>query len=718
MKRNGMLVALASETQAFCRVVTPDDPRWRDLGHKFCVRVREYTRTEPQQVTPDELVEEDTSRYNLVLFGSILNNPAMLKVYARGRCFTDASYPGREGAEIRTLLNPLGTGRDVVLIGGSDYASVHEAAIGLNRTFTDVSSEVDGVLCLHRLNFCVSPDHHVPGPVAGEVQRALDIVEGDSAASIAAATTFALNHYRSDDPAWADAFVRALRPALAAGGQALNVGRLALAWGLVHAFPGYDPGFRADVDGFLTRAGQAAGARLRACDEDTRLTDAADDWLSLIRVADHIESAIGERPWPEEESVAWRTLMRPDPGVCADGLRDWRAIDIWLGAALRAERYDLLDTDVLRSLTVEAAAERDNLGASVGDATGSEHVANVLRKIAAYEDDGEPLWLRRWMQDAAPSGATASTAGWFTGAYAPDRAPAPARDIPRVNVLPAASAREGARLVAMRRDFDAGGEYVAFRGERLALCRLTWHGHTWFSRESHVASSASATTSYDIVQADMDGLAYVSAADPQEGWSRQIVWRHGAFLAICDGAPATEGVHDLPVAQGVVREGSAAAGGEILRSGMSAIGVTQLSTPGGSAGMDGRTVSIIALGGSHAAASDGGPRSFAIGSATCHLGDAGADGARVRAACTVLDDDAVWSVDFEGVEVDGRALLASSSPVRLHLRPSRESGRVQVHSPCRLAWNDGADGIDLDAGEYDVQFHDFDWAGLARLSLA
>ena len=139
-------IPLASGSEAFVRVVTPDMPRWRDLGHKFCVRVREYTRVEPAQLTPDELSDEDFAGYHLVLFGSILDNPAVLKLYARGRCFTDASYPGRDGAEIRTLVNPLGTGRDILHIGGSDISSVHEAAIGLNRTFLDVTTEVDGVL--------------------------------------------------------------------------------------------------------------------------------------------------------------------------------------------------------------------------------------------------------------------------------------------------------------------------------------------------------------------------------------------------------------------------------------------------------------------------------------------------------------------------------------------------------------------------------------------
>jgi hypothetical protein len=390
------LVRLASETQAFCRVVTPDDARWRDLGHKFCVRVREYTRTEPTQVTPEELTEEDYARYNLVLFGSILNNPGILRVYARGRCFTDASYPGRDGAEIRALLNPLGAGRDVVIIGGSDYPAVHEAAIGLNRTFTDVTTEVDGVLCLHRLNFCVAPDHPAAGPAPGEVQRALDIAAGDPTASIAAAATFALNHYRSDDPAWADAVTRALLPVIAADELPRTVGRLALSWGLVHTFAGYAAGFHADVDDLLIRAAQASAVRLRGKAEPA-LADVVDDCMSVIRVADHLESVRGERPWPEEEARAWAQVLRGDPGIGADGLRHWRSVDIWLGAALRAERYDLLDGGILSQLTLDAVAERDNLGAPVGDPAAGD-------TAAARHDGRRPNRRRQTRGDAARPG--------------------------------------------------------------------------------------------------------------------------------------------------------------------------------------------------------------------------------------------------------------------------------------------------------------------------
>ncbi|MAF11402.1 hypothetical protein CMK11_13210, partial [Candidatus Poribacteria bacterium] len=428
-------IALASGSEAFCRVVTPAAPRWRDLGHKFCVRVREYTRVEPAQLTPDELTDDDLARYNLVLFGSILDNPAVLKLYARGRCFTDASYPGREGAEIRTLLNPLGAGRDTLHIGGSDMSAVHEAAIGLNRSFQDVTTEVDGVLFIRRLNFAVAPEHHVATPDPAAVQRALDLARGDADALVAQAAAFALCHYQTDDHVWADAVRRALSSVLRTYDGSPAAGRLALAWGITHAFPAYDPPFRDAVDGMLTRAAEASAARMEKADVSGPLSAVLGDCMTVLRVSGHMESAHDARTSDEDVARAWKTVLRPDPGVGDDGLRHWPTVDAWLGAALWAERYDMLDGGILDELALEAIAECDNLGSVIGNPSGREHAENVLRKIAAYQDAGEPLWLRRWMQDAAPPPAPEPVpTGWYTGAYAPDGAPTPARDIPRVQV--------------------------------------------------------------------------------------------------------------------------------------------------------------------------------------------------------------------------------------------------------------------------------------------
>ena len=92
-------IPLADESRPYCKVAAPDKPNWSQLAHRFCVRVREYTRTEPSQVLPDELTDDDFAHFHLVLFGSILDNPAILKLYQRSLCFTDAAYPGPRGVE-------------------------------------------------------------------------------------------------------------------------------------------------------------------------------------------------------------------------------------------------------------------------------------------------------------------------------------------------------------------------------------------------------------------------------------------------------------------------------------------------------------------------------------------------------------------------------------------------------------------------------------------
>ena len=97
-------IPLADETRPLCKVAAPDKPNWKQLAHRFCVRVREYSRTQPEQIVSDQLTEDDFERYHMVLFGSILDNSGILKLYQRGQCFTDAAYPGIGGVEIRTVF--------------------------------------------------------------------------------------------------------------------------------------------------------------------------------------------------------------------------------------------------------------------------------------------------------------------------------------------------------------------------------------------------------------------------------------------------------------------------------------------------------------------------------------------------------------------------------------------------------------------------------------
>lgn len=706
-KSRERLFALASETEPFCRVVTPDNGRWSELGHKFCVRVREYTRMEPAQVSPEELTESDYERYNLVLFGSILDNPAILELYARGRCFTDAAYPGPNGAEIRTLRNPLGRGRDVLLIGGSDYAAVHEAAIGLNRTFLDVSTEVDGVLCFHSLNFCVTADHHVGRADHADIRRALAIADGDADALVALAAEFALCQYMTDDAGWGAGVVDALRSILPSAGGSSSVGALALGWGLTHGFDGYEDDFRERVDDWLGRSAREAGARLRALAPGAPLALGIDDAMAVIRVADHQQSARGRHDLGEAVAAAWDVVLRGEPGFGPDGLRDWRTVDAWLGAVLRAERYDLMNESILDSLTREAIAERDNLGASIGRSTDNVHTENALRKIGAYKDSGEPLWLRRWMRDASGSSDVGARVpvGWLTGAYAADRAPTPARDVGRIQVTPRSAGDDGASWVTLRRDLDGGSEYAALYGDTLTLRRLTYRGHTWLADDVDDGPPAPATGAARVVVADLDGLGFVQTVG--QGSRHTVLWRHGEFLLFFDdGAERLRGI-SANVANNVARED--AVSGYLLRAGMSAVRASSAADLGAG--------TATALGFGHelavSAAKSG---AFRVGGSVCYLGGARAGGASADAAAVVLDGDAIWFVGFTRLEADGVSCLTASSAVHLRLSRSTGMGRVHAADSCRLAWNDGADGLDLAPGSYDVQLGEFDWTAIARLS--
>jgi len=65
---------------------------------------------------------------NLICLGQRTTNQTIGSLYDLYYCLTDAKYPGRGGYEVRTLHDPFGDGRNVILVGGSDSAGVDAAA--------------------------------------------------------------------------------------------------------------------------------------------------------------------------------------------------------------------------------------------------------------------------------------------------------------------------------------------------------------------------------------------------------------------------------------------------------------------------------------------------------------------------------------------------------------------------------------------------------------
>lgn len=56
---------------------------------------------------------------NLIVVGNLHNNRVLFPLYASFLCGADCEFPGDAGYELRTISNPWGTGKNVLLIGGS-----------------------------------------------------------------------------------------------------------------------------------------------------------------------------------------------------------------------------------------------------------------------------------------------------------------------------------------------------------------------------------------------------------------------------------------------------------------------------------------------------------------------------------------------------------------------------------------------------------------------
>ena len=65
---------------------------------------------------------------HLVVFGNMATNPLIFRLYCRWLTLLDLRWPGSGGHALLSLHNPFGTGRNAILVGGSDDAGVMESA--------------------------------------------------------------------------------------------------------------------------------------------------------------------------------------------------------------------------------------------------------------------------------------------------------------------------------------------------------------------------------------------------------------------------------------------------------------------------------------------------------------------------------------------------------------------------------------------------------------
>lgn len=109
-------------------------PRYRALAEELSAAIAARGSAAPECVADLALMPTRSTplpaEYRerpLVLLGNLNTNRALQPLYADYLCSTDATYPGGDGYDLRTLVNPYGTGANLILAGGSSLRGVERA---------------------------------------------------------------------------------------------------------------------------------------------------------------------------------------------------------------------------------------------------------------------------------------------------------------------------------------------------------------------------------------------------------------------------------------------------------------------------------------------------------------------------------------------------------------------------------------------------------------
>ncbi len=115
-------------------IIHPAGPEWRLLAEKIAAALVARGAGAPELAADTDLMPARSTplptSYRarpLIFLGSLNTNRALMPLYADYWCSTDATYPGGDGYDLRTLVNPYGTGSNAILAGGSSLRGIERA---------------------------------------------------------------------------------------------------------------------------------------------------------------------------------------------------------------------------------------------------------------------------------------------------------------------------------------------------------------------------------------------------------------------------------------------------------------------------------------------------------------------------------------------------------------------------------------------------------------
>lgn len=143
-------------------IVHPACPAGQELAERVAATLRVRGATGVECATDLALMPERSvplpaawRRRSLILIGSLNTNRALQPLYAEFLCSTDATYPGGDGHDLRTIVNPYGTGTNIILAGGSTAAGTARA---VEQLLAAIASTDTSLVLPFLLDVALAPD--------------------------------------------------------------------------------------------------------------------------------------------------------------------------------------------------------------------------------------------------------------------------------------------------------------------------------------------------------------------------------------------------------------------------------------------------------------------------------------------------------------------------------------------------------------------------------
>lgn len=603
-KKRVLDTTLVRAGQPAAVIVVPAAEPWAEQGRDLAAQLRDRLGVDVPVRPAGELTAADLQAATAILLGHLGVNRALLYPYSHSLCFSDGLYPGAGGYEVRTVHDPWGNGRNLVVLGASDPAGQHRAV----QAFLERVPPAGRDVVLAPL-FATELGPAAAGSLGGVFTRTLDaawrqaqeeeaerqLKQGIHCGLFALAQRYGLWYALSQRPEYAQVFVWTIRRALAHyetkpttyGGpwgmdSDFQIHRVVPLWDAVEECPALTDQDRLEVSRILHQWVRDLIHKGRAQGDRVRFNHTTFPALGGLYAGQYFERYYDDaqaKQWLRQAHEVFRFQANTTKPHCDCNSYQWLTVHHTMLYALATGDLTFFENGNLRRLADYLLLGQNPLGdgvayGDIGGWRGGRAGDPLLRGAYWFQPDPTVAWLL--------GGGGPDDAKPVPGAYAlplgEQRPPAELLGVvawpltqPWYDTFPGVQATPFAATVdkiACRSGYDADAAYLLLDGigggghghmEANAVLQWCEQGRIWLTDGDYIKSLPKFHNTLLVLRdgqsvrppdacelrhaADLPAAGYTCTALRRYAgvdWCRSVVWLKGRWFAVIDRMTAQE----------------------------------------------------------------------------------------------------------------------------------------------------------------------------------